>query len=402
MKSLKVLGVVAVLAAMAGGVYVSLHHPPQFPSQSLSQVSEDFPRPEPLFSTDNISTPQGDNLPPPLSGVNVNLGAGMTAEQAFTHFRSTARPESAAANLGKSQLMGDLEPYHNGFSPSLPGSGSVVVGRGVEGVTNSPSGTLPSSPAPWPASWPGTPSAEGSTDAADRDPPRGAISSTTRPSVPDPPKDFASFMAEVNRDLANGRLTAALEKLSRRYDDPTLSPAEYAQLLDLLDQIAYAVIYSPESLLDPPYVVQPGDTLPRIAQSYGVPWQLLARINGITDPNSLVPGQRLKVLRGPFDAEVDLNRRELTLKLHGLYAGRFAIPYVAAPNRLESTYFVEDKSALPGDWWIRLSGGVEIRGEHSLQQKEGATSVPVLAVESDQIENLHTILSVGSRIRIVR
>jgi LysM repeat protein len=210
------------------------------------------------------------------------------------------------------------------------------------------------------------------------------------------------FMAEVNRELAQGRLAIALQKLSSRYDDLNLSEDEREQILDLLDQIAYAVIYSPESLLEPPYVVQPGDTLQRIAQSYGVPWQLLARINGIADPNSLTPGQKIKVLRGPFDAEIDLPRRELTLKLHGLYAGRFALPLTPDPATLQSVYFVEDKSAVPGQWWIRLSGGTEIRGAHEVSAGSSPASTNLIAVEPDQIENLHTILSVGSRVRILR
>ncbi len=210
-------------------------------------------------------------------------------------------------------------------------------------------------------------------------------------------------MAEVNQDLAQGRLVEALQKLSACYDQPGLSPQEREQLTDLLDQIAYAVIYSPQSLLEPPYVVQPGDTLARIAQSYGVPWQLLARINGIADPNALRPGQTLKVLRGPFDAEIDLTRREMTLKLHGLYAGRFAPAHPSrADSRLENTYFVEDKSPIPGDWWIRLSGGTEIRGLDSAGAQLGGRQSPVIGVEADQIENLHTILSVGSRVRILR
>lgn len=215
-------------------------------------------------------------------------------------------------------------------------------------------------------------------------------------------QDFGVFMAEVNQDLAQGRLVEALQKLSARYDQPGLSPEEREQLTDLLDQIAYAVIYSPQSLLEPPYVVQPGDTLARIAQSYGVPWQLLARINGIADPNALRPGQTLKVLRGPFDAEIDLARREMTLKLHGLYAGRFALPALPEHSRLENTYFVEDKSPVPGDWWIRLSGGTEIRGLDSVGAQPAGRQSPVIGVEAEQIENLHTILSVGSRVRILR
>ena len=52
------------------------------------------------------------------------------------------------------------------------------------------------------------------------------------------------------------------------------------------------------------YGVRPGDTLDSIADRYKVPSLLLARINGISDPQNLSPGKELKVLKGPFIAKV--------------------------------------------------------------------------------------------------
>jgi lipoprotein NlpD len=43
------------------------------------------------------------------------------------------------------------------------------------------------------------------------------------------------------------------------------------------------------------HVVQPGETLSRIAQSYGRTWQELARWNNLADPNRLSVGQSLRV-----------------------------------------------------------------------------------------------------------
>jgi LysM repeat protein len=41
------------------------------------------------------------------------------------------------------------------------------------------------------------------------------------------------------------------------------------------------------------YVVQPGDTLARIARRFGVDMTVLARINGISNPNRIYAGQTL-------------------------------------------------------------------------------------------------------------
>jgi hypothetical protein len=41
------------------------------------------------------------------------------------------------------------------------------------------------------------------------------------------------------------------------------------------------------------YTVRPGDTLRQIGAAYGVPWQALAALNGLANPNLIYPGQRI-------------------------------------------------------------------------------------------------------------
>lgn len=41
------------------------------------------------------------------------------------------------------------------------------------------------------------------------------------------------------------------------------------------------------------YVVQRGDTLSRIARRYGVSWRVLAQVNSISNPNRIYAGQQL-------------------------------------------------------------------------------------------------------------
>jgi hypothetical protein len=52
---------------------------------------------------------------------------------------------------------------------------------------------------------------------------------------------------------------------------------------------------------------------------------LLGKINGIADAAPLVPGEHLKLIRGPFDAVVSVSRRRLSLQLQGAYAGSFPV-----------------------------------------------------------------------------
>ena len=136
---------------------------------------------------------------------------------------------------------------------------------------------------------------------------------------------FATAWADAHEKLAAGRYAEALAALSIWYDDPSLGLEESQRLEDLLGQLAGTVIYSQHDLLLPPHVAAAGETLPAIAMSLGISWQLLGKINGVDDPERLIPGEHLKVIRGPFDAVVSVSRRRISLQLGGNYAGSFPV-----------------------------------------------------------------------------
>jgi LysM repeat protein len=150
------------------------------------------------------------------------------------------------------------------------------------------------------------------------------------PGAPEPQRQtvaspFAAAWTEAHDKLAAGQYADALSILSAWQDDPGLADAETRRLDELLGQLAGSVIYSQESHLGPPHVVTPGETLLTIASPLQVPWQLLAKINGVENPSALVPGEALKVVEGPFDAILSLSRRRLSLQLRGRYAGSFPV-----------------------------------------------------------------------------
>jgi LysM repeat protein len=228
-------------------------------------------------------------------------------------------------------------------------------------------------------------------------------------------------MAGAKRELEAGQLAAALQHLSACYADPRLAPAEHQELSQLLDQVAGTVVYSTQHLLEPPYEVQPGERLEDIGQRYNVPWQLLAKINGIDDPQSLRPGERLKVVRGPFHAVVNLERRELTLMLaDGLYAGRFGIGIGREHPPVEGVFSVSDKMVNPvyrgrdraisaddpsnplGERWIGLGSEMAIHGTDR-PENVGRTDLPgSISLSPRDVEDVFDILSVGSKVTIRR
>jgi LysM repeat protein len=253
-----------------------------------------------------------------------------------------------------------------------------------------------------------------------------------RPLAPSPPQQpypalddevrakFADFMAAVERDLDQGRLADVHLALSRWYGDPRLSEEDRRQITELLDQVAGVVIYSRQQFLGDPHVVKPGETLPSIADAYSVPWQLLANINGIQDPNNLTPGQAIKVVRGPFRAVIDLDDLEMTLMLRELYAGRFRIGVGSDEAQLEGEYQVRDKVLNPpyngpagsfsgedtnnpfGGRKLDLGGRAAIHGA-SYPQKVGTFGGPgTIRLSPEDVEHVFDILSVGSRVVIQR
>jgi LysM repeat protein len=69
------------------------------------------------------------------------------------------------------------------------------------------------------------------------------------------------------------------------------------------------------------YVVQPGDSLGRIAQRYGTTTGALARLNGIANPSSIYPGQVLRLVPGAAPVARGGGKRiDINLSQQHLYA----------------------------------------------------------------------------------
>jgi LysM repeat protein len=232
--------------------------------------------------------------------------------------------------------------------------------------------------------------------------------------------DLPSFEEAWQRatdQLNNQHWAEALRTLSVFYARPELVGQDRQRLVDLLDPLAGKVIYSTEHLLEPPYQVRPGETLLDIAEQYQVPAALLMNINGITDPQTFTPGSVLKVVRGPFRAEIVMAKDELVLFLDDCYAGRFAISMGndPRPNPAEYSvvgkqegreYFAPDGSRVPplapenpyGRWWIDLGGDVCIHASAQATPTHGGLGC--ISLDPNDAADVYGILSIGSRVLV--
>jgi LysM repeat protein len=234
------------------------------------------------------------------------------------------------------------------------------------------------------------------------------------------------MIEDAHRQIASGALKSVLRELTPWYGSERFSAEESRQFTELLSQLAGEVIYSRKHYLQDPYVVRAGDTLPQIAQQYRVPWQLLGKINGVEDPERLTPGSKLKVLRGPFDAKVLLDRYELVLYVEGLYAGRFPIGIGRDQPQLEGDYVVRKKMTQPtyygpngtvraedpenplGKYWIGLDERIGIHGTNDIRNLRRADGRGSVCLGDRDIGDVFDILSAetpscpGSKVAIRR
>ncbi len=234
---------------------------------------------------------------------------------------------------------------------------------------------------------------------------------------------FERAWRNMNALLEQREYREALRELTLFYESSDLTTQQHRQLLDVLDPLASKVIYSQEHLLEQSYLVRRGETLPEIADRYQVPWQLLKNINGVNDPTVLVPGTELKVVRGPFRAEVRVKQDgqgELTLFLNDLYAGRFPVTigsdlppqagkFTVRHKQAGAEYVSRDRGSIPaghpsnpyGQWFIDLGSEVSIHGSPTTGGAETST-LGCISLSPLDAADVYGILSQGSKVEIRR
>ncbi len=172
------------------------------------------------------------------------------------------------------------------------------------------------------------------TDRPERDPvgdidpdvpERGANGGSTAPS-PQPSagatadQRIAGLIAAGKKALENKDSVAARSHFSDALAAGAPEP-QRSLLRAELTRIGTETIFSQRVLPNDPltqrYVIQPGDTLGKIAKAHHISDDLLAEINGIRNKNLIRAGQTIKVVQGPFHATVESSTHTM-----GVYLGK--------------------------------------------------------------------------------
>jgi hypothetical protein len=442
MNLLKNLMILAVLAAVGYGVYLSLS-----PNNADSTSSFDPPKVD-LSSAKPSLTPGG---PLALGGNSASAASSLGPAQLSPPPLTGGSVSNSSTGIANAPLA----PYPASGSstvtllsppPPLPSNNpTATLGPPAPPIDVTPNLTPPNLTPPNAAgpalAVPTLPPANQTSPPAAvhnlAPPPVAVAPASSTPPANKPADDvlqrqFNDLMDGVRKKLDEGKFAEAQLALSTLYADPNLPADQLKQITELLDQLAGTVIYSRQSYLEPPYSVQPGDTIDRIAQKCKVPWQLLARINGLMPPGTpnndetvkhqpLPAGKELKVVQGPFDAVVQLDKRQLTLMVQNRYAGRFSIGVGRDQPKLDGQYTVGDKKLNPtyygpdgitispndpknplGGAWIGLTDRIGIHGAADPQSIGRDDNRGAICVSDRDLQDLYGILSVGSRVTIVR
>lgn len=247
------------------------------------------------------------------------------------------------------------------------------------------------------------------------------VSQAAAPSIPasKPGRSYENAKQLAIQQAEKGLLKDALATLSMFYNAQELTTAQRTDMIDLLDALAREVIYSRRHLMELQYVIAPGETLEQIAKRYNVPQEVLARINGIDEGSEPDPGVQLKVIQGPFRAEVNLANHEITLFLGELYAGRYPASFGNEPQPQPGIYEVADKQRTRnyysangmqisaddpknpyGGFWIDLGQDVCIHGSPELDS--GASNLGCIGLSPLDASDVFGMLGRGSEVTIRR
>lgn len=197
-------------------------------------------------------------------------------------------------------------------------------------------------------------------------------------------------------------------------------PATRAALEKLLGEVGIALVMTPRPMPEKvEYVVQPGDTLGKIARQYGTTIELIERSNRLAS-RTIRPGDRLRVLNAPWSIVVNKTRNDLVLSLNGRFFKRYRVgtgEYAKTPTgefkiteRIpQPTWWHPDGRVIPyghpenllGTHWLALDiKGYGIHGTWEPETVGRQSSLGCVRLLNEDIEELFVLVPVGTPVAI--
>ncbi len=240
----------------------------------------------------------------------------------------------------------------------------------------------------------------------------------------------------LNVERAGSLIEAGKQASAKQ--DPVAARSHFSEALALIGDTADAkflraeltrlsaeTIFSPRIIPNDPlvdrYVIQPGDTLARIASRNKISSDLLADMNGIKNKNLIRAGQTIKLVRGPFRAVVSTKGFRLDVYLGTVFVRQYPVglgidgstpvgEWRVRTKLRNPTYYpprggdivsADDPQNPLGERWIAIEG---VSGEAVGQQRYGIhgtiepesigkeASLGCIRLFNEDVEELYTYL----------
>jgi hypothetical protein len=238
-----------------------------------------------------------------------------------------------------------------------------------------------------------------------------------------PPPSYDSDLVAGLALYEEGKLRDARKRLSSALDNH-ISIENEAKALAALRAINEKIFLStgPEGDLRL-YKVASGDYPAKIANKVGSTWEMIVRLNGLTDRDirTLQIGRQLKVPNGTFELHVRRSKHAMDLVLDGQFIQRYEVGLGVGGSTPLGDFWVKNRIPQPADGayayghakhrlgsrWLGLEnlGGYEGYGIHGCRAEEerlipGDCSEGCVRMRNAEVEEIFDIVPVKTKVVI--
>ncbi len=230
--------------------------------------------------------------------------------------------------------------------------------------------------------------------------------------------DVSPLLERVDRVLAQGRIEEARDTLlraARITDQPEQRDLLLTQVGDLNMDLLLSRVPTRNSEL---VMVNPGDTLDKLARRHGSTIELLRHINRL-EGDMLRAGRRIKVPKGRFSVHVDKGDNRLELRLNGEYFKQYRVATGKGGNTPVGQFTIVNRIVHP-EWWHPDGGaaipygdprhkigshwlgwdqkGFGIHGTDEPESIGNPVSLGCVRLVNEEVAELYEMLPIGTRV----
>lgn len=236
--------------------------------------------------------------------------------------------------------------------------------------------------------------------------------------------------------IQQGRFLEARALLTQAIDSGAISASQAVEARQMLGMVNEELVFGPEVFSGDQwaseYTIKPGDSLSKIVsrEDLKIDWRLLQMINGLDRPEKIQVGQKIKILHGPFHAEVNKTNHQLDLFMGKGPERAFVKSYTVGLGQFDSTptgrfrvrkgqkivnptwtnprtgefYPADDPENPIGEYWLGLEGldstnkgerGFGIHGTIEPESIGTDSSMGCVRLRDGEIDTIYALMSEG-------